>query len=203
MYQETRVPLEKPEGGRISLRGGLLREQTSRIAALAQNARAALSSDIRVARRYLDEITDVLDGVGHDAGWSDGLPPLEVQPTAALCKGGLAPWQLRQILSYVEQNLTALITVRDLAVLVGLSRSYFARAFKISTGETVRDFINGQRIRKAKALMLSSDAALCAIACACGFSDQAHFSRRFRQMVGATPRQWRRTWPGVAAWAVE
>ncbi|MEA1676034.1 AraC family transcriptional regulator [Nitrospirillum sp. BR 11163] len=197
MYQDPRTSMKKEAGGGLFLRGGLLREQTSKIAALARNARAALTSDIRVARRCLDEITDVLDGVDHDAGWSDGLPPLRLPPTAAaLCKGGLAPWQLRQVLSYVEQNMTALITVGDLSGVVGLSRSYFARAFKISTGETVRDFINRQRIRRAQALMVSSDAALCAIAVACGFSDQAHFSRRFRQMVGETPRRWRRTWPG-------
>ena len=44
----------------------------------------------------------------------------------------------------------------------------------------------------AKAMMLKSAEPLSQIAYLCGFADQAHFSRTFRKLAGATPLAWRR-----------
>ena len=41
-------------------------------------------------------------------------------------------------------------------------------------------------------LMLETDDSLSEIALATGFSDQAHFSNRFRRAAGTTPAQWRK-----------
>jgi transcriptional regulator GlxA family with amidase domain len=41
-------------------------------------------------------------------------------------------------------------------------------------------------------LMLTTDSRLCNTAQACGFADQAHFSRIFHRLVGLSPNAWRR-----------
>jgi AraC-like DNA-binding protein len=44
----------------------------------------------------------------------------------------------------------------------------------------------------AQGLMLTTGETLCAIALRCGLSDQSHFTRLFRRIVGETPYAWRR-----------
>jgi AraC-like DNA-binding protein len=48
------------------------------------------------------------------------------------------------------------------------------------------------RIDRVKDLMMRTDMALTDIAIAAGFSDQAHFSRVFRKMVGVSPSVWQK-----------
>ena len=169
--------------------GGLPWQQASRLAALAYNARAALTVDPGAARGYLEEMTTVLAGVAPLERIE--VRPASVLPDGLLKKGGLAPWQLRRILIHIARNLSNAMTLKELSALCGLSSSHFGKAFKISMGDTVHGFISRQRIKQAQAMMLSTGEPLCAIAAACGFSDQAHFSRRFRQEAGESPLQWR------------
>jgi AraC family transcriptional regulator len=48
-----------------------------------------------------------------------------------------------------------------------------------------------RRLEQAKKLIVETEFPLAQIALECGFSDQSHFSRRFLQYVGATPRSFR------------
>jgi AraC-like DNA-binding protein len=50
-------------------------------------------------------------------------------------------------------------------------------------------------VELAAQYMLSTDGSLSDIAMRCGFTDQAHLSRHFRQVTGATPAAWRRACP--------
>jgi hypothetical protein len=50
-------------------------------------------------------------------------------------RGGLAPWQIRRVTTYIDANLDA--TIKDLAALAKLSYFHFFRAFRGSFGETV------------------------------------------------------------------
>jgi AraC-like DNA-binding protein len=111
---------------------------------------------------------------------------------SALGRGGLAPWQARKIINYIEANLEATVRVDDLASLVNLSQFHFSRAFRQTFDESPHAFVMRRRIERAQGLMLSSSAPLAQIAADCGLSDQAHFTRLFRQLVGEPPGAWRR-----------
>jgi len=57
---------------------------------------------------------------------------------------GLARWQLRRVLEFLEAHLTEDIGLDELAQLVGLSQSQFARAFKVSTGASGLSMVSPQ-----------------------------------------------------------
>lgn len=105
---------------------------------------------------------------------------------------GLAPWQARRVVDHVLANLETPIRVEDLAAVTRLSASHFSRAFKLSFRMSPHAYIVGLRLSRARALLSDSNEQLSQIAAACGFADQAHFSRVFRRRVGCAPGLWRR-----------
>ncbi|TXH37577.1 MAG: AraC family transcriptional regulator [Rhodospirillaceae bacterium] len=107
-------------------------------------------------------------------------------------KGGLSAWQLRRIDLLVDAEPGKQIGVPRLAETVGLSVSHFTRAFKVSRGQPPAHWLLSKRLDLAKTLLVASDMSLAQIAEACGFAEQSHFSKRFRQMAGITPGDWRR-----------
>jgi AraC family transcriptional regulator len=112
--------------------------------------------------------------------------------TGQITRGGLAAWQARRAVAYINANLAAKIRIEDLSRLVDLSSSHFSRAFKCSFGVSAHAYLTQRRIEVAQRLMLTTRYSLSEIALSCGMSDQSHFSRSFRRIVGETPYSWRR-----------
>lgn len=106
--------------------------------------------------------------------------------------GKLAGWQINRVTAHIDNHLAERIQVEDLSAIARRSTAHFCRAFKQTLGETPHSFITKRRLDRAQRLMLTSDDSLGQIAVLCGFSDQAHFSNRFRQATGLTPAAWRR-----------
>ncbi len=104
---------------------------------------------------------------------------------------GLSFGQERTVRDYVDQHLQESIALEDLARTVGLSRYHFARRFRQSTGTTPHEFVLRQRVERAKTLLHRTNTPLLDIACSCGFADQSHMTREFRQRVGVTPGRYR------------
>jgi AraC-like DNA-binding protein len=104
---------------------------------------------------------------------------------------GLAPWQLRRIVEYLDAQLPQRVDLAHLAALAGLSQSHFSRAFKVSTGMAPYRWQLDARIRRAQVLLIDSRASLEQVAEATGFADAVHFGRTFRKLTGATPAAWR------------
>ncbi len=78
-----------------------------------------------------------------------------------------------------------------LAACAHISEVYFRRLFKETYATTPRQYLCTLRIRRAKQLLLGSDAPIGAIAEQCGFSSVYHFSRAFRTATGHSPSEWR------------
>lgn len=68
----------------------------------------------------------------------------------------------------------------------GLSKFHLLRVFKAQTGLTPWQFQTQMRIDLARRLLTAGEPAG-QVAVACGFVDQSHMTRRFRQLVGLTP----------------
>jgi len=110
----------------------------------------------------------------------------------------LPKWRLMQVLSYIETHIGEPITLAHLAATAGLSRMYFAKQFRTTTGMRPHDFVLRKRIERAQHLLAATSDALVDIALSVGFQTQAHFTTVFKKVVGSTPYQWRREQPKVA-----
>jgi len=117
---------------------------------------------------------------------------LRIAPRVERRRGQLPPRQLKRAIDYIEDNCGRNIRLQELADLTGLSESYFCSAFKASTGVPPHKWQMRARIDRAKALLSRADMTPAAAAVAAGFSDQAHLTRVFRQVVGTTPAAWQR-----------
>jgi AraC family transcriptional regulator len=107
-------------------------------------------------------------------------------------KGGLAPWQMRRLGSYIDENLHSALSIGELAGIARLSRSHFSRAFRDSFGNPPHQYIIRRRLHRAQGLLLSTGEPIVKIAAECGLADQAHLTKLFRKIVGESPAHWRR-----------
>jgi transcriptional regulator GlxA family with amidase domain len=118
-------------------------------------------------------------------------PPVREKPTDRI-RTGLQPWQASKVREFIDGSLESKIRLQDCASKARLSASHFSRAFKATFGTTVIDYIQRRRVVRAQQMMLLSDQPLSQIAVACGFADQAHYCRVFRDVIGLSPNAWRR-----------
>jgi AraC family transcriptional regulator len=107
-------------------------------------------------------------------------------------------WRLIRVLTYIETNIGEPITLANLAATVGLSRMYFAKQFRATTGIRPHDFVLRKRIERAQKMLAATSDALVDIALSVGFQTQAHFTTVFKKITGTTPYQWRREQPNLA-----
>src|SRR5579863_5337581 len=115
-------------------------------------------------------------------------------PTGAVPDGRncLLAWQAHKVHDYIDSHITGPVLVADLCALVQRSEAHFSRSFKRTFGESPHSFIMRRRVELAARYMLATDAPLSDIALRCGFADQAHLCKHFRQAVDQTPAAWRR-----------
>jgi AraC family transcriptional regulator len=143
------------------------------------------------ARRYILRTAAVLRT--KPAGETTGCATIGTYLSAkSPHRGGLAPWKMRRVSSYIETHLDSTIRTTDLASLIKLSVFHFSRAFRASFGEAPHTFLMRRRIERAQDMMLQTNLPLAQVAINCGMSDQAHLNRSFRRFIGQSPGAWRR-----------
>ncbi|WP_206952954.1 helix-turn-helix transcriptional regulator [Trinickia acidisoli] len=86
-------------------------------------------------------------------------------------------------------DLTAPLSLSELAADVGLSPFHAARLFTQATRMPPHAWRNQLRLQRALA-PLREGVTVADVAAACGFTDQSHFTRHFRRMFGVPPGRW-------------
>jgi AraC family transcriptional regulator len=114
------------------------------------------------------------------------------QDSQKVTGGGLAPWQVDLAERLLLNDLKDNFPVIRLADVCGLSRSYFVRAFKVSTGLPPHKWLLHSRIKRARELLEGTEDSIAAISLDCGFADQSHLTRVFHGIIGESPAAWRR-----------
>ena len=97
---------------------------------------------------------------------------------------GLQNAQLKRVQDWINEHIAERIEVRELARVAGISRSYFGRKFKASTGYQPRRYILIQRVNHALELLQRGGLRMSEIAQLAGFADQSHLSRNLRAFYG-------------------
>jgi AraC family transcriptional regulator len=107
--------------------------------------------------------------------------------------GGVLPrHRLRAVIDYIHEHLDTELALDHLAAVARLSPYHFARLFKNSTGLPPHRYVIARRVERAKELLREREQLpLAEVAAEVGFSDQSHFTRHFRRLVGVTPRRFR------------
>ena len=114
------------------------------------------------------------------------------KPLQIRARGGLAPWQARRCIEYLNDRASENVGLEQLASLAGLSPFHFARAFKQTIGVPPHRYQLNARIAKAKALLEVSDATVTTIAFEVGYESSQALARVFRREVGISPSNYRR-----------
>lgn len=105
----------------------------------------------------------------------------------------LSPRCLATVQEMMRSRLSGDLAIAELASACNLSEGAFLRAFRETMGRTPSQFFLQQRVERARDLLDASPLPISAIASACGFADQSHFTRVFSRMMGASPGAWRRS----------
>ncbi|GGP02591.1 AraC family transcriptional regulator [Cloacibacterium rupense] len=99
------------------------------------------------------------------------------------------------LLDYLEHHFQNPCTIDEVAALLSLTKSGFAKFFKLQTGVCFSQYMNELRVKKAIKLLTETDQTIKEIYTHVGFENQAYFNRVFRNITSSTPKQYR-----IAQW---
>ncbi len=96
------------------------------------------------------------------------------------------------IVDYLSEHYHESFSMAELCLRVGMTESSFSRYFRRATGNSFTDFVNRLRINKACQLLMETDRYITNVCYDVGFNNVANFNRRFLQVKGMTPKEFRR-----------
>ncbi len=99
--------------------------------------------------------------------------------------------KINAVFNYILENYNKEISADALAATLGMSQSKFSRFFRKATGNNFTAFVNHIRINKACHLLMNTDMYVSNICYEVGFNNVANFNRRFLDMKGVTPKEFR------------
>ena len=99
---------------------------------------------------------------------------------------------LMNIFAFVESNYAGDCSLDVLARATAYSSVYLSRYFKQYTGISYTDHVNRYRVNEAVYLINNTDKKFLEIAFECGFNSIRNFNRKFKEVTGTTPNEYRR-----------
>ena len=156
----------------------------------AARARVARIKHSRSLRRY----AEFVDLLGELAACADYRLLSTVKLQSFEDDASMA--RISGIVDYITARCTQPVTMAELCARVGMTESKFSRYFRRVTGNTYTDFVNRLRINRACQLLMETDRYVTNVCYDVGFNNLANFNRRFLQIKGMTPKQFRRQTEG-------
>lgn len=102
----------------------------------------------------------------------------------------IPPW-VKEVSEFLHEHAEAAITLDELAQISGLHPVTISRLFPQYFSCTVGEYKRKIKIEMALELLKSDKGTLADVAYQCGFFDQSHFIRIFKQMTGCLPGRYR------------
>ena len=96
-----------------------------------------------------------------------------------------------EILTYVDARLEQ-VTLEEVAQKFHFHPNYLSSLLKEKTGHTFTELVLFRRIERCKSYLEQTDLTIQTIIERLGYKDKAFFYKRFKQLVGVTPRQYRK-----------
>jgi AraC family transcriptional regulator of arabinose operon len=95
-------------------------------------------------------------------------------------------------ISFMQENITTIIRLDDLAVRANLSASHFSAIFRTKTGYSPIEYFNQLKVQKACQYLSFTAMSVKNIAISLGIDDQYYFSRMFTKLMGSSPNEYRK-----------
>ena len=98
---------------------------------------------------------------------------------------------IRRAIAFIDSRYSYTISIEDVAHFVGVSRSTLFRMFIRYLEISPKEYLERYRIRKASALLRTTDLTVGSIAASVGYDNGLYFSKAFRKMTGQSPTECR------------
>jgi AraC-like DNA-binding protein len=174
---------------------------------LVRRAGAALPSSplYALVHRHLRDLADRAEEISRDAGAS-AFGTATTDLVRALITSAVGderfdrPAMAETLLSRVTAYIAAHLTDPELSAEL-IARTHHVSVRQLyktcaAAGLSLEQWIIDQRLESARTALASPmgrQRSIAATALACGFADPSHFSRRFRDAFGISPRDWQQT----------
>ena len=99
---------------------------------------------------------------------------------------------INTIKSYICDNINCDISLESASKISGLSPGYMGKLFKNETGMNFPDYVNIQRLEKARQLLLNTSLSIAEITEKVGYGSPAYFIKRFKEVYGYTPSSYKK-----------
>ena len=119
------------------------------------------------------------------------LKPVKIVGRMSSAAFATADQQILKALLFIHRSALKKISVSDVMAEAALSRRLLERRFKSVTGKTLYEYITDQKLRHFAEQLEETDEQVINIALSMGENDTKSISRRFKQLYGCTPVEWR------------
>ena len=119
------------------------------------------------------------------------LKPVKIVGRMSTAAFATADQQILKALLFIHKNALKKISVSDVMAEAALSRRLLERRFKAVTGKTLYEYITDQKLKYFAEQLADTDEQVINIALSMGENDTKSISRRFKQLYGCTPVEWR------------
>ena len=119
------------------------------------------------------------------------LQPVKIVGRMSTAAFATADQQILRALLFIHKNVLKKISVGDVMTEAALSRRLLERRFKAVTGKTLYEYITDQKLKYFAEQLVDTDEQVINIALSMGENDTKSISRRFKQLYGCTPMEWR------------
>ncbi len=99
---------------------------------------------------------------------------------------------IEEVRQYIRDHLADELSRNELASAVYLSPDYLSHLFPEKMGVSLTAYITGERIRRAKELLMRDEMSVRDVALASGFQNISYFSKQFKRITGLTPQEFRK-----------
>ena len=94
---------------------------------------------------------------------------------------------ISKAIEYIEENITADISVEDIAKHVNISAFYFQKGFSLLCGYTIMEYIRNRRLALAAGELVAGNVKVIDVAMKYGYDSPDSFTKAFSRFHGATP----------------
>lgn len=99
---------------------------------------------------------------------------------------------IQKAINYIDFHYSEQISLSILSEIASVSTSYLSTQFKKEVGLSVIDYVNQNRVQRARTIMITTNLPIHEISEMIGILDENYFTRIFKRYTGVSPREYRK-----------